>query len=87
MPALMESAASKTMCGLASANACCRRRTSARGMLRSSGTSMWVCLTKNRYQMLALVQPPPVRTYLPLAIDVEMGSGTAVCVQKNQDTY
>eukprot|EP00964_Phaeocystis_antarctica_P021849 scaffold12133_cov21-Phaeocystis_antarctica.AAC.1 len=30
---------------------------------RTSGT--------NRYQMLALVQPPPVRTYLPLAIDVE----------------
>ena len=37
--------------------------------------------------MLALVQPPPVRTYLPLAIDVEMGSRTAVCVRKNQDTY
>ena len=44
---------------------------------RTSGT--------NRYQMLALVQPPPVRTYLPLAIDVEMGSRTAVCVRKNQD--
>ena len=37
--------------------------------------------------MLALVQPPPVRTYLPLAIDVEMGSRTAVCVRKDQDTY
>eukprot|EP00964_Phaeocystis_antarctica_P001219 scaffold650_cov104-Phaeocystis_antarctica.AAC.1 len=32
--------------------------------------------------MLALVQPPPVHTYLPLAIDVEMGSRTAVCVRK-----
>ena len=36
--------------------------------------------------VLALVQPPPVRTYLPLAIDVEMGSRTAVCVRKRTKT-